>query len=102
MKVLNTYTKLQNLLQKNFFDLPPEVIQDAWAYISTFDKKSYNVCFRSEIAKKKMNLVGGIIAKLDDKNKINCLLFTPGYNETIFYELGSDYQKELFPEIKKY
>ncbi|HHX0016758.1 TPA: hypothetical protein ACU3MP_000341 [Staphylococcus aureus] len=98
--------KTSELIAKNFFDLPPEVIQDAWAYISTFDKKSYNVCFRPEIAKKKMNLVGGIIAKLNDKNKINCLLFTPGYdakyNKTIFYELGSDYQKELFPEIKKY
>lgn len=96
--------KTSELIAKSFFDLPPEEIQDAWAYISTIDKKSYNVCFRPEIAKKKLKLDGAIVANIDEMNNIKCFCVTPGYDEedkkTYFYEIGSDYQRKVFPNIK--
>ncbi|MFK3992947.1 hypothetical protein [Staphylococcus capitis] len=96
--------KTSEIIAKSFFDLPPEEIQDAWAYISTIDKKSYNVCFRPEIAKKKLQLDGAIVASVDVMNNIKCFCVTSGYDEedkkTYFHEIGSDYQKKIFPNIK--
>jgi hypothetical protein len=38
-------------IAKNYNDLPPRVIQDAWAYPSVLNKKNFNICFRPEVAR---------------------------------------------------
>lgn len=93
--------RTSEMIAKNFFDLPPMVVQDAWVYISTFDKKTCNVCFRPNIAQKKLKLDGAVIAKTDNLKNIECLCYTPGYDEeykkTYFYEMSDEYLKHMFP-----
>lgn len=95
--------RTSEMIAKNFFDLPPMVFQDAWAYVSTFDKKSYNVCFRPDIAQMKLMLDGAVIAKTDEIKTIKSLCFTPGYDEryqrTYFYEMCEEYYRHMFPFI---
>ncbi len=94
--------KTSEFISKVFFDLPPRSMQDAWLYSSMWDKTNYNVCFRPEIAKELLELKGAVIAKLDDNLNTNC--YAIGYvskinNNVLFEAIGSDMQKELFPEI---
>ena len=60
---------LSNEIAKSYFDLPPEVIQDAWAYSSVQDKSKFNVCFRPEIAHKLLKVESAsIYKKVSDGN----------------------------------
>ena len=59
---------LSNVIAKSYFDLPPESIQDAWAYNSVQDKSKYNVCFRPKIAHKLLKIESTSIHKrINDK-----------------------------------
>ncbi|WP_206001524.1 hypothetical protein [Paraclostridium dentum] len=94
--------KISEIISKGYFDLPPRVVQDAWAYPSIKDKLSYNVCFRPDIAKDVLELQGALICKYDNTDNINVKCVSNGFNEygyTNFYELGSPIQKQIFPEI---
>lgn len=42
--------RVSEIIAKTYFDLPPRVIQDAWAYPSIKNKNRLNVCFRPDIA----------------------------------------------------
>lgn len=44
-------------IAKDYFDCPPEM-QDAWCYPSIASKKGYNICFRPEIARDILELLG--------------------------------------------
>lgn len=94
--------KTSEFIAKNFFDLPPRAMQDAWLYSSIWDKTNYNICFRPEIAKELLELKGAVIAKLDDNRNINCyaISYVSKINNNVQFEtIESDMKKELFPEI---
>ncbi len=94
--------KISEIIAKEYFDLPPEVIQDAWAYISVQNKQKYNVCFRPEIAHKLLELQGALICKKGKTDDICVYCIALGLeNENIvkYYPLGSEEQKNVFPEI---
>ena len=63
----------------------------------------YNVCFRPEIAKELLHLDGAIIGKYEKDNVIKTVCVTHGFDNkgySMFYEIGSDVQKSIFPEIE--
>lgn len=94
--------RVSELIAKNFFDLPPREIQDAWAYSSICDKTKYNVCFRPEIAHEVLELKGAMICKKTDDDSINvyCIALPKEDKKGIsFYQLGSEVQKAVFPDI---
>ncbi len=94
--------KISEMIAKNFFDLPPRIAQDGWAYSSVKDKGKYNVCFRPEIAHEVLELSGAMICQLEDckKFKVFCVAVGADYNgKILFYRLGSNEQIKVFPEI---
>lgn len=96
--------KVSEVIAKDYFDLPPKVAQDAWLYPSVQNKTMYNVCFRPEIAKELLKLDGAIIGKYENNEEIKAVCVTHGFDDkgyAMLYEIGSDVQKEIFPEIKK-
>lgn len=77
-------------------------MQDAWAYTSVQDKKKYNVCFRPEIAHELLELNGAMICKRDAAKQIRVFCIANGRDEgdkILFYKMGSNMQKEVFPEL---
>lgn len=94
--------RISEAIAKSYFDLPPRVVQDAWAYSSVKDKTEYNVCFRPDIAHELLKLNGAMICKLNCKNEVQVLRVAVGADEQgkiLFYPVGSPQQKEAFPEI---
>lgn len=73
------------MIAKNFFDLPPRIAQDGWAYSSVKDKGKYNVYFRPEIAHEVLELSGAMICQLEDykKFKVFCVAVGADYNGKI-------------------
>lgn len=96
--------KTSEIIAKSYFDLPPEDVQDAWAYSSIQDKEKYNVCFRPEIAHKLLKLEGALICKKEKSDDISVRCISIGSkteNKAYFYPLGSKQQKSIFPEIER-
>ncbi len=94
--------RISEKIAKDHFDLPPRVVQDAWAYTSVQDKTKYNVCFRPEIAHDLLELNGAMICKKgeDTALKVYCVAVDSDENNNImFYPVGSDVQKRAFPRI---
>ncbi|MBE5951220.1 MAG: hypothetical protein E7260_06440 [Lachnospiraceae bacterium] len=94
--------RVSERIAKDFFDLPPRIMQDAWAYTSVQDKKKYNVCFRPEIAHELLELNGAMICKRDATKQIRVFCIASGRDEEdkiLFYKMGSNMQKEVFPEL---
>lgn len=92
---------VSELIAKNFFDLPPRNIQDAWAYPSLKDKEKYNV--DPEIAKEVLKLKGTLICeKLPRSYEIHVKCIQSGFDSSgkaQFYSVGSEEQHKVFPEI---
>ena len=94
--------RVSEIIAKDYFDLPPRKVQDAWAYSSIQDKGKYNVCFRPEIAHEILNLKGAMICKKgkDGRIKVYCVAIPSlDKNNIDFYPLGSDLQRNVFPDI---
>lgn len=94
--------KVSETIAKSYFDLPPRVVQDAWAYSSVQDKTKYNVCFRPEIAHELLELNGAMLCKVNQSMGIQVLCVAVGADENnniLFYHIGSEQQKQVFPEI---
>lgn len=94
--------KVSEMIAKDYFDLPPRVVQDAWAYSSVQDKAKYNVCFRPDIAHDLLELNGAMLCKTDKTTRIKVLCVAVGSDEKgkiLFYPIGSEQQKQFFPEI---
>ena len=92
---------ISQLLIKDFHDWPRE-FQDAWAYPSVQDKRMFNACFRPELAKDLLQLDGGIVVKNENAEYIKAICITHGFDTARlaqFYEIGSEMQKRIFPEI---
>ena len=93
--------KTSEVIAKTYFDLPPDVTQDAWAYRSVHDKNRYNVCFRPELAHKKLELEGAMICKLDNNIMVHYIvLYSEKEDKVYYYPIGSEEQKRVFPEIQ--
>lgn len=93
--------RVSERIAKDYFDLPPRVIQDGWCYPSVAKKGSFNVCFRPEIAREVLELQGVILCKQKFPQfecKSVCSLNGNGLFE--YFPIGSEVQKSLFPEIK--
>lgn len=96
--------RVSERIAKDYFDLPPKIVQDAWAYSSVQDKTKYNVCFRPEIAHDILELNGAMICKLGTEKAIRVFCVAIGSDvegKISFYPLGSDEQKRVFPDITK-
>lgn len=95
--------KVSEKIAKDYFDLPPREIQDAWEYSSVQDKTKSNICFRPNIAHELLSVDGAMIGKLYNEEKIRVLKISDGSDcgEMIkFYDVGSDQQKKVFPSIE--
>ena len=93
--------RVSERIAKDYFDLPAEV-QDAWCYSSVQDKEKYNVCFRPKTAHEILELSGAMICRKNSGDEISPrAIAVPDYDtDTVkFYQLGSDVQKRVFPEI---
>ncbi|ENM2847099.1 hypothetical protein ACPDXS_003506 [Vibrio cholerae] len=97
--------RISESIIKDYFDLPPEW-QDGWCYPSVAKKGGfYNVCFRPSI-KRKVKLVGTQIANVKRIEKdylFSVKLIAADLNsdgDLEYYDVGSDAQKQLFPEIR--
>lgn len=96
--------RISEMIAKEFFDLPPRIVQDGWAYTSVKCKDKYNLCFRPDIAHDILELSGAMICKLDESKKIKVICVAVGNDKKgniMFYPVGSNEQKEAFPEIIK-
>lgn len=94
--------RVSERIAKDYFDLPPRIVQDAWAYSSVQDKTKYNVCFRPDVAHNILELDGAMICKVDSDMNIQVCCVAIGADaegNILFYPIGSDRQKEVFPEI---
>lgn len=94
--------KVSEKIAKDYFDLPPRIVQDAWAYLSVQNKEKYNVCFRPDIAHDILKLNGALICKLNDSKEIIVCYVAVGTDsggKILFYPIGSEIQKQVFPEI---
>ncbi|MEK5026348.1 hypothetical protein [Paenibacillus sp. FSL M7-1046] len=49
--------RVSEIIAKDYFDLPPRDVQDAWSYPSVANKPSINICFRPDIAKEKLKVL---------------------------------------------
>ena len=98
--------RVSETIAKSYFDLPPRVVQDAWAYSSVQDKSKYNVCFRPEIAHELLSLDGAMLCRLKpilNPKGMQVLCVAVGADENnniLFYRIGSEQQKQAFPEIR--
>lgn len=93
--------RVSEIIAKDYFDLPKEV-QDAWCYSSVQNKSNYNVCFRPEVAHRLLRLDGAMICKKHKDNSIRpeaIAIASEATGEAEFYELGTEVQKRVFPEI---
>lgn len=92
-------------ITKNFFDYPQEM-QDGWCYPSVASKTGYNVCFRPEVARKVLSLVGVQICtvkRVNDDYLFSCQAIAVwNNNKQVFdyYPIDSPICNLLFPEIK--
>lgn len=93
--------RVSEMIAKNEYDAPEE-LQDAWGYVSVQDKEKYNICFRPKIAHSVLNLHGALICTIDEKRRIipSCFAYPDKYSKDIqYYPIGSEIQKEFFPEV---
>ncbi|GHA51652.1 hypothetical protein GCM10007103_35150 [Salinimicrobium marinum] len=97
--------RVSERITKDYFDLPPKVVQDAWCYPSIAKKQSVNVCFRPDIAKNLLELVGVQICKVQkEKNGylFNCNAIASGFDSNgkfIYHSIDSEHCRKIFPEI---
>ncbi|NGM61143.1 hypothetical protein G5B30_04335 [Sphingobacterium sp. SGG-5] len=93
-------------IAKDYFDLPPRIVQDAWCYPSIAQKNCANVCFRPEIAKDVLKLVGVQICKITKENGdylFTCPVIATGFDDDKkfkYYSVDHPICKEIFPEIQ--
>lgn len=92
---------VSEIIAKSYFDLPPRIVQDAWAYTSVQDKTKYNVCFRPEIAHDLLKLSGAAICKnIDSRIQAFCFAVDALDDGSIqYFSMGTSIQQDRFPEF---
>ena len=99
--------RVSEYIAKFYFDLPPREFQDAWMYPSVASTGEYNICFRPEIAKEVLKIVGVIFGSfiiLKDSPLFKCLFLAEidSNNNVLYYENyedNLDQMRNLFPEF---
>lgn len=98
--------RLSETIAKNYFDLPPRDVQDAWCYPSVALKPHVNVCFREEIAREVLRVSFVLIGRrgeFEHSDKFNVIKIAEWSQENDcfnYYNIGSAEQKRLAPDIK--
>lgn len=96
--------QISEIIAKDYFDLPPDA-QDAWCYPSVAERGGYNVCFRPEQAKEKLELLGVQFSRYKregDDLMMNVAAVAVGFGpDGVFqyHAIGSEVQRAVFPEI---
>jgi hypothetical protein len=96
--------RLSERIAKDYYDLPRDC-QDAWCYPSVAAKQGYNCCFRPDVAKEVLNLIGVQVCSVNrmDENycyKCDCILVWNKDKEGFdYYRVDSPECRHLFPEI---
>lgn len=91
-------------IAKDYYDLPPEC-QDAWCYSSVAAKQGHNCCFRPDVARKVLNLLGVQVCSVNRKDdayyyKCECILVWNNDKGVYdYYNVDSPMCRRLFPEI---
>ena len=86
------------------YDLPRDC-QDAWCYPSVAAKQGYNCCFRPDVAKEVLNLIGVQVCSINrmgDTYRYNCdciLVWNKDKEVYDYYRADSPVCRRLFPEI---
>lgn len=95
--------RVSEFIAKCYFDLPPRDVQDAWFYPSVASKGGYNICFRPEIAKESLKLVGALFCSMmnfKDNPSFKCYyIATLNTENKITFSPDLNKMKELFPEF---
>ena len=92
-------------IAKSFFDYPQE-IQDGWCYPSVASKTGYNVCFRPEVARKVLHLIGVQICtvkRMNENYMYSCqaiAVWNDNKQTFDYYPVNSPVCNLLFPEIQ--
>lgn len=93
--------KLTQAIAESLFNLPE---QDAWRYRSIQSPEKFNVAFLPDKAKSCIKLIGVLICDLsvyEDKYVVRAVLdFDNETGEARLHQIGSERQKELFPDIQ--
>lgn len=96
--------RVSERIAKDYYDLPRDC-QDAWSYPSVAAKQGYNCCFRPDVAKEVLNLIGVQVCsvnRMDDNYfyKCDCILVWNKDTEVYdYYRVDSPECRHLFPEI---
>lgn len=97
--------RVSERIAKDYYDLPREV-QDGWCYPSIAAKLGYNVCFRPEVAKEVLRLVGVQICtvkRMNDNYMYSCqaiAVWNDNKQSFDYYPVNSPECNRLFPEIQ--
>lgn len=97
--------RVSEIIAKDYFDLPPRDMQDAWVYPSIADKPSINLCLRPELAAEKLTLKGVLIVEnytLSGREVgLNVLAVAKDDQDGVmeYFEMNSEEQKRLFPDL---
>lgn len=96
--------RVSERIAKDYYDLPRDC-QDAWCYPSVAAKQGCNCCFRPDVAKEVLNLIGVQVCSVNrmDENycyKCDCILVWNKDKEGFdYYRVDSPECRHLFPEI---
>lgn len=96
--------RVSERIAKDYYDLPRDC-QDAWCYPSVAAKQGYNCCFRPDVARDVLNLVGVQICSVNRRDntyfyKCDCILvWNKEKNVFDYYSVDSSMCRDLFPEI---
>lgn len=96
--------KISEIIAKDYYDLPQDM-QDAWCYPSIAEKPSVNVCFRPEVARKKLRLLGvqiGTCKREGDDMSFTVKCTASGFDRNgvfVYYNFACDARKDPFPLI---
>lgn len=96
--------RVSERIAKDYYDLPRDC-QDAWCYPSVAAKQGYNCCFRPDVAKEVLGLVGVQVCsvnRMDDKYCYKCdciLVWNKDKDVYDYYRVDSPECRQIFPEI---
>ena len=96
--------RVSERIAKDYYDLPRDC-QDAWCYPSVAAKQGFNCCFRPDVARDVLDLIGVQICSVNRRNdtyyyKCDCILvWNKDKNVFDYHSVDSSMCRDLFPEI---
>jgi hypothetical protein len=95
--------KISEIIAKDYFDLPPREVQDAWCYPSVPSRGHFNVCFRPDIARDLLELRGAwaVVRTQPPEEFIIKAVALLSSGRFQYFGIGSPEQLASFPEITR-